>query len=201
MIPNRYSLPRGVSIVYDEKHSIHAYELGEHAGNLNFPASKIFTRCPYWPEEYSLLATFKLSPKSDIPEWEAGYLFSLIPQTSVHLKLGVSVSRKQITIIYSDYKIQPGRKTISFNTELYDDQWHTIVVTMAGKVVGLRVDCNKSQVKHFERTFPAFLDTSGDNIHIGNRKIQPGQFRVSRFDCRLFEVRGWITLRRGLITW
>lgn len=83
-----------------------------------------------------------------------------------------------MTIFYSDYKIQPGKKSISFDRKLYDDKWHTIIVTVAGNMVGLRVDCDKTESQAFERTFPAFLDTTGDHIHIGNRKIQPGQFRV-----------------------
>lgn len=178
-IPNRYSLPRGVSIVYDEAHSLHAYQLSEHAGNLNFEASDLFTQCSYWPDEYSVLATFKLSPNSAIPEWENGYLFSLVPADTVELKLGMSLSRTKLTVFYSDFKIQPGRKSISFDTELYDDKWHTIIVTVAGNSIGLRVDCGKTETKLFKRTFPAFLDTSGDNIHVGNRKIHPGQFRVS----------------------
>lgn len=180
VIPNRYNLPRGVSIVYDEEHTLHAYKLGERAGNLNFAASDLFTRCTYWPEEYSVLATFRLSPDSDIPMWENGYLFSLIPKSSVHLKLGISVSRERVTIFYSDYKIQPGKKSVSFNRKLYDDKWHTIIVTVAGNTIGLRVDCGKSETRVFQRTFPAFLDTTGDHIYVGNRKIQPGQFRVSR---------------------
>lgn len=178
-IPNRYDLPRGVSIVYDEEHSLHTYRLTEHAGNLNFPASDLFTRCTYWPEEYSVLATFRLSPDSDTPTWENGYLFSLIPKDKVHLKLGIGLSRDRVTIFYSDYKIQPGKKSISFDRKLYDDKWHTIIVTVSGNIVGLRVDCGKTETQVFQRTFPAFLDTTNDNIHIGNRKIQPGQFRVS----------------------
>ena len=179
VIPNRYKLPQGVSIVYDEDHSLHAYKLTERAGKLNFAASDLFTRCSYWPEEYSVLATFRLSPDSATPIWENGYLFSLIPQSSVHIKLGISVSRDHVTVFYSDHKIAPGKKTITFNRKLYDDKWHTIIVTVAGNSVGLRVDCGKTESQVFQRTFPAFLDTSGDNIHIGNRKIQPGQFRVS----------------------
>ena len=165
--------------MYDEEHTLHTYQLSERAGNLNFEASDLFTRCNYWPEEYSILATFKLSPDSATPSWENGYLFSLIPQTSVHLKLGISLSREKVTIFYSDYKIQPGKKSISFDSKLYDDKWHTIIVTVAGNQLGLRVDCGKTVTKPFERTFPAFLDTTGDNIHVGNRKIHPGQFRVS----------------------
>lgn len=125
------------------------------------------------------MATFKLDQDSDTPEWEDGYLFSLIPDGGADIKLGVSISRTKVTVYYSDYRVPPGKRTASFDRQLYDGQWHTIIVTMAGQQVALRVDCGELISQKFKRNYPAFLDTTGDNIHVGNRKIQPGQLRVS----------------------
>lgn len=173
-IPDRLDLPRGVSVIYEQEHGIHAYSMAEHAGNLRFSASKVFKWCPFFPEEYSILATFKLS--KDAPEWAEEYLLSLIPETGIDIKLGLRISKKKLTLDYSDPGLTAVKTSVSFKLDLYDGKWHTLVLGIAGNVAVLRVDCDQARTKPFPRSFPSFLDTTADNLHIGNRKIAGGQF-------------------------
>uniref|UniRef100_A0A8D3D6F5 Thrombospondin-like N-terminal domain-containing protein n=1 Tax=Scophthalmus maximus TaxID=52904 RepID=A0A8D3D6F5_SCOMX len=61
-------------------------------------------------------------------------------------------------------------------TRLADNQWHTLVLTIAGQHVRLSVDCNSPLEIVPTRPFPSDLNIQGSRFHIGSRGRWKGLF-------------------------
>lgn len=177
-VPDRYRLPRGVNLVYDDEGYVHAFTFETQAKTLRFPASKIMTRCDIFPEEYSVLVTIKLDLRALVLE---EYIFAIIPENSVEVQLGLRISRGRIIFEYSDHRTPTGRtKSAMFrNMRIFDGHWHTFVITVAGRTIGFKVDCGKQRTQRLRRDFPSLVNTSNSNIHVANGKTLTEQFSVS----------------------
>ena len=171
-----YQLPPGVELVYDEEANAHAYRFTSRARTLSFPATSLLTNCDYFPEEYSILVTFKTNPRT-FSKNEC--IFSVVPPGSTKTKLGIRLSDKKIQVDYSD-GVTGRRHQVSFKeSSIYDGAWHTIVVTVTAEAAGLRTDCKEGVTKRIVRRFPSYTNVRGDNVHVGNcNRDQRGQFTV-----------------------
>ena len=175
--PERYELPAGVEIVYDEEYSTHAYHFTSRAATLSFPAAAILKYCAYFPEEYSLLVTLKVSKQTANRDET---LFAVIPVGSTKVKMGLRLYRSKLYLDYSD-PLRRRRKTAVFNQlRIFDQKWHTFVMSITADRISLRTDCGKKRTKRLVRTFPSMLSMEEDHIHIGNRKRgRKGYYTVS----------------------
>ncbi|XP_013394951.1 thrombospondin-type laminin G domain and EAR repeat-containing protein [Lingula anatina] len=176
-VPDRYQLPRGVNLIYDDEGYVHAFSFSKQAQTLRFPASNILTRCSIFPEEFSILVTLKLPPNS-VESIDNEYIFALMPEQSLEVKLGLRLSKGRIIFDYTDYKTTPGTKRTSVFkvADIFDGKWHTFVLTVTAKIVGLRVDCKEQKYQKLRRSFPAWLNTTNNNVHIANGKTLTNQF-------------------------
>ncbi|XP_006636707.3 thrombospondin-type laminin G domain and EAR repeat-containing protein [Lepisosteus oculatus] len=138
---------------------------------LSFPASQLFINCDYFPEEFSIVTTLKISR---IASKKNEYLFSVVEEDSNSLLLGLRYSQDKLHFLFSNYR---KRKRISFRSmRLADNQWHTLILAVSGYYASLTVDCGMPIDLFFDKPFPASLSTKGSRFYIGNRRRWKGLF-------------------------
>ncbi|CAH1789672.1 unnamed protein product [Owenia fusiformis] len=166
--PDRHHLPRGMEIAYDDEYLLHAYRFTSSTQSIHFPANEIFTKCDFFPEEFSILATVKIPKTSNNRRDEC--IFSLVPTLSNNIKLGLRLTKDKIVLDYSDHKTSlDEKKTVAYkNKKLFDGGWHTIIITVSGNTVTLTTDCQKTRTKRIDRIFPALLSTKDSEFHVAN---------------------------------
>ena len=171
-------LPPGVEIVYDEESSVHAYRFTKRAEYLRLQATQALPHCHFFPEEFSILLTFKLT-MSPIDREEC--VFTLTSLGSKYSKMALKFQNYKLVFGYSDRKTPSKEaKRLEFKSRtLFDGEWHTIILSIAGTSATLTSDCGQPRIKPIERIFPAFLDTSDSDIFIGNCNGRSGLFKVS----------------------
>ncbi|ELU02095.1 hypothetical protein CAPTEDRAFT_42858, partial [Capitella teleta] len=169
LAPSFYGLPRGVNVIYDATHYAHAYSFTTRAAGLHFLASDIVKFCNYFPEEFSLLITLKTSNTTS-----EQCIMTLMPRASTEVKIGVTMSLNVIRVTYASEKVI----SVDFDDmdAVFDGQWHSLVVSVTGDTVSVRVDCRHSVSRRLRRHFPAFVDAGNDEIHIGNCNGERGLF-------------------------
>ncbi|XP_078700506.1 thrombospondin-type laminin G domain and EAR repeat-containing protein-like [Branchiostoma floridae x Branchiostoma belcheri] len=169
-------LPSGTDITIDRAHRIHAISFSPDTGTLqgvNFPSNRVFLNCEYFPEEFSILVTLKarLNMKGN------QYILSLVQERVHNIRLAIRITRFKVFFDYSSSGGHVVKKSSpSFATEIADGEWHTFVITVTGNDVGLTVDCRPPYFTYLDRTFPAYLDTTGTKFHIGNKRRRKEQF-------------------------
>lgn len=185
--PDRFRLPPGVEISYDEKVNLHAYKFSPRASNLNFPSGLVFRYCEYFPEEFSILIT--MNAGSDVIS-EEETIFSVIPLNDLKPKLGLELSKGKLRYFHID-RLTKKVQTVEYKlAKIFDGDWHTIIVSITGSNVNVKVDCGKNRMRKIRRAFPSFLSVRDTNIHIGNAKRKKTLFRV-RFVLFLYIFNGF----------
>ena len=177
-IPDRYNLPPGVEIVYDQRHRVHSYHFTSDVTSLAFPSSTIFKFCRYFPEEFSILATLKVGERT-LSRREC--LLVLVQRGSQAPVIGLRLNKGRIHFDYK-YRLTGGRRVTEFvEDDLFDGEWHTIIIVVTGYRISLTVDCGRRQKNRLKRLFPALIDTGNTNFHIGECNTGPsGVFTVSK---------------------
>ncbi|KAF3701055.1 Thrombospondin-type laminin G domain and EAR repeat-containing protein [Channa argus] len=88
--------------------------------------------------------------------------------------LGLKFSRKRLDFLFK------GNGTLEHmefrGSQLADDQWHTLVLTISSQNVRLTVDCTSPQEIAPSRPFPSDLNIQGSRFHIGSRGRWKGLF-------------------------
>lgn len=137
---------------------------GTMATSMSFRASQIFTNCNYFPAEFSLVATLKISKLrqkvslSSRRTWSSPvlcdgtwlcslcsqtneYIFSVVKEGSNLLLLGLRVSENHLHLVI----LSPGvgrRSRVTFkDVNLDDNRWHTVALAVTGPYATLTVDC------------------------------------------------------------
>ena len=183
---NVYTLPAGLELVYDDAVNVHGYRFTSRARTLSFPAAKILRRCDYFPEEFSILVTFKLDPRIFTKN---EYIFAIIPPGTTKSKLGIRLAEKKIHVDYSD-GVTGRRQHVTFkDSSIFDGAWHSLVVVVTAEQAGVRLDCKEEVYKKISRRFPTYLNIREDNIHLGNcNKEQKGQFTVRQYIITWYQL-------------
>ncbi|XP_078620762.1 thrombospondin-type laminin G domain and EAR repeat-containing protein-like [Branchiostoma floridae x Branchiostoma japonicum] len=169
-------LPSGTDITIDRNHRVHAISFSPDSGTLqgvNFPSDRVFLNCEYFPEEFSILVTLKarLNMKGN------QYILSLVQERVHSIRLAIRITRFKVFFDYSSSGGSVVKKSSpSFAAEIADGEWHTFVITVTGNDVGLTVDCRPPYFMYLDRSFPAYLDTTGTKFHIGNKRRRKEQF-------------------------
>ncbi|KAM6946166.1 thrombospondin-type laminin G domain and EAR repeat-containing protein [Aplochiton taeniatus] len=147
------------------------FQLAESQAALSFPASQIFTNCDYFPEEFSVVTTFKVP---GLPQKKNEYLFALVEDGSDRLLLGLRVSQERLHFLLTG---PAGRKRVSFKAvHLADNHWHTLVLAVTGRHVTLTVDCGMALELLLDQAFPSALRTNHSRIYVGSRGRWKGRF-------------------------
>ncbi|KAI2663291.1 Thrombospondin-type laminin G domain and EAR repeat-containing protein [Labeo rohita] len=126
-----------------------------------FPSSQLFINCPFFPAEFSIVATVKVSHtkmKEDVDQ----------------LLLGLRFSKEKVHLIYQG---SMGRQRLSFKRiRLTDNNWHSIVLAVSGHHATLTLDCGIPLELVHKQPFPSDLSTDGSRFHIGSRRKWKGLF-------------------------
>lgn len=60
-VPTLHKLPAGVSVLYDTESHVHAFQFSRDASGIAFPADRIFLNCAFFPYEFSIFLSLKVS--------------------------------------------------------------------------------------------------------------------------------------------
>ncbi|KAJ0005962.1 hypothetical protein NQD34_015856 [Periophthalmus magnuspinnatus] len=142
---------------------------------LSFPATQVFTNCEHFPEEFSLVVTFKLQwlrPKRN--EW----LLSLLDEGSEgsggRLLLGLRVSRDQLHFLFPEGGTGHRRRVTFKEVALDNAHWHTLSLAVTGHYFSLTVDCGLPLEIKQSQPFPSALNTRGAHFYVGSDGRQRG---------------------------
>ncbi|XP_055975360.1 thrombospondin-type laminin G domain and EAR repeat-containing protein [Sorex fumeus] len=142
---------------------------------LSFPASRIFSRCDFFPEEFSIVITLKvpsLLPKKN------EYLMTVLSEEQDTLLLGLRYSPTQLHFLFvSEDSAGTWQTRISFRSAaLTDSQWHTLVLAVSAGSFSLASDCGPPLDIAADVPFPAALSVRGARFFVGSRKRTKGLF-------------------------
>ncbi|XP_072300245.1 thrombospondin-type laminin G domain and EAR repeat-containing protein-like [Eucyclogobius newberryi] len=148
------------------------------SSGLSFSAAQVFTECELFPEEFSLVATFKLQPlRQKRNEW----VLSLLeggPEGGPEgrLLLGLRVSRDQLHFLYQQQGTGRRRRVTFREVSLDDARWHTLSLAVTGHYFTLTVDCGPPLEISQSRPFPSTLTTRGAHFYVGRGAPRRGLF-------------------------
>ncbi|XP_046377703.2 thrombospondin-type laminin G domain and EAR repeat-containing protein-like [Haliotis rufescens] len=159
-VPTLDHIPPGVSVVYVASSHTHAFQFTTEANRLEFKANKIFKRCEYFPEEFSIFIVLKHTQRRKRQEC----LFSLVDDRTNKIIISVKLTKVAIVFQYDD-------KTFRFKTNIFSgDKWHTLGFSMAGDTVVMTTDCRNRRQRQVRRAFPEFLPMTNTSFIIGGCK-------------------------------
>ena len=163
---------------FDSESQVFAYRLTHTKSVLSFSADKIFTKCTFFPEEFSFFITFKYEPdnlSSTGLSRISQCIFSLRHPTKKDTIIALEISNNDhFVLTYNNT-----RKKF-FDISLSESKWHSVSLSLSEDSAHLVLDCIDEQKRKVRRTFPAMLDTKGFVFQMGkcSRKTFPFQVRI-----------------------
>ncbi|XP_048869448.1 thrombospondin-type laminin G domain and EAR repeat-containing protein-like isoform X1 [Brienomyrus brachyistius] len=140
-------------------------------GDISFPASPLFVNCDFFPEEFSIVVTLKVS---HLANKKNEYIFTLVEENSAQLLLGLRFSQEKLHLLFLGPR---GKEYVTLRAvKLVDNRWHTLVLAVAGHHFTLSLDCGMPLEIIHERPFPVALNTKGSRFYIGSRRRWKGFF-------------------------
>ncbi|KAL4635824.1 thrombospondin-type laminin G domain and EAR repeat-containing protein-like [Arapaima gigas] len=147
------------------------FQLAGPHGDLSFPASQLFVNCDFFPEEFSIVVTLKMS---HMASKKNEYIFTLVEDASGKLLLGLRFSQNKLHLLFLGGR---GIERVTLRAVwLADNRWHTLVLATAGCHTTLTLDCGIPLEIVHKRPFPVALSTKGSQFYIGSRKRWTGSF-------------------------
>uniref|UniRef100_A0A8C6RXH5 Thrombospondin type laminin G domain and EAR repeats n=1 Tax=Nannospalax galili TaxID=1026970 RepID=A0A8C6RXH5_NANGA len=142
---------------------------------VSFPASRIFSSCDLFPEEFSIIVTLRVP---DLPPKKNEYLLSLVAEERDTLLLGLRVSPTQLHFLFLSEDLAGAWQTrVSFRSpSLVDSQWHTLILAVSQGSFSLTTDCGLPVDIMADVPFPATLSVRGARFFVGSRKRTKGLF-------------------------
>ncbi|KAM9253530.1 thrombospondin-type laminin G domain and EAR repeat-containing protein [Dugong dugon] len=142
---------------------------------MSFPASRIFTGCDHFPEEFSIVVTLKVS---NLPPKKNEYLLTVVAEDRDTLLLGLRYSASKLHFLFLSEDASGAWQThVSFgDLALMDSRWHTLVLAVSEGSFSLTVDCGLPIDKAADMPFPATLSMQGAWFFIGSRRRTKGLF-------------------------
>ncbi|KAJ0070703.1 hypothetical protein NL108_017884, partial [Boleophthalmus pectinirostris] len=144
---------------------------------LSFSAALLFTHCEHFPEEFSLVVTFKLQqlrPKRN--EWLLSLLEEGRERLEARLLLGLRVSRDRLHFLFPEASSGRRRRVTFREVALDDARWHTLSLAVTGHYFSLTVDCGLPLEIKQSRAFPSALSTRGARFYVGSGGQHRGLF-------------------------
>ncbi|XP_048457532.1 collagen alpha-1(XI) chain-like [Rhincodon typus] len=121
---------------------------------LSVPTRQLFPGGQF-PRDFSILVTLK--PKRNTQ----AFLFSIYNEQGVQ-QLGMEIGRSPV-FLYEDQNGRPAPEDYPIFTEtnLADNKWHRVAISVQKKNVTMIVDCKKKSSKALPRSNNAVVDTNG----------------------------------------
>ncbi|KAM9694010.1 thrombospondin-type laminin G domain and EAR repeat-containing protein [Trichechus inunguis] len=142
---------------------------------MSFLASRIFTECDLFPEEFSIVVTLKVS---NLPPKKNEYLLTVVAEDRDTLLLGLRYSASKLHFLFLSEDASGAWQThVSFrDLALMDSRWHTLVLAVSEGSFSLTVDCGLPVDIAADMPFPATLSMQGARFFIGSRRRTKGLF-------------------------
>ncbi|NXT70968.1 TSEAR protein, partial [Chaetops frenatus] len=142
---------------------------------LGFPASRLFTHCDRFPEEFSIIATLRLLRR---PAKSNEYIFTLMGEESPSVLVGLRYGPDKLHFLFWSQELAGGwQSRVTFaNVSLSDKRWHTLILAVSGQSFSLTVDCSIPKDVVVETPFPASLSVRRASFYLGNRRRRKGVF-------------------------
>ncbi|XP_054434894.1 thrombospondin-type laminin G domain and EAR repeat-containing protein [Pteronotus mesoamericanus] len=142
---------------------------------MSFPASRIFVRCDFFPEEFSIVVTLKAP---SLPPKKNEYLFTVVAEGPDALLLGLRYSPTRLHFLFlSEDTAGTWQTRVSFRSPaLTDSQWHTLVLAVSEDSFSLTTDCGVPVDILSDVPFPATLSVQGARFFVGSRRRTKGLF-------------------------
>ncbi|XP_049997897.1 thrombospondin-type laminin G domain and EAR repeat-containing protein isoform X1 [Alexandromys fortis] len=142
---------------------------------MSFPASRIFSSCDLFPEEFSIVVTLRVP---SLPPKKNEYLLSLLAEERHTLLLGLRYSPTQLHFLFLTEDLAGAWQTrVSFRSPgLVDSQWHTLILAVSQGSFSLTMDCGFPMDIMADVPFPPTLSVRGARFFIGSRKRTKGLF-------------------------
>ncbi|XP_054983195.1 thrombospondin-type laminin G domain and EAR repeat-containing protein [Sorex araneus] len=142
---------------------------------LSFPAVRIFSRCDFFPEEFSIVVTLKVP---SLPPKKNEYLMTVLSEERDTLLLGLRYSPTQLHFLFmSEDSAGTWQTRVSFRSAaLTDSQWHTLVLAVSAGSFSLAADCGPPLDIAADVPFPAALSVRGARFFVGSRRRTKGLF-------------------------
>ncbi|XP_072826276.1 thrombospondin-type laminin G domain and EAR repeat-containing protein isoform X2 [Vicugna pacos] len=142
---------------------------------LSFPASRVFFRCDFFPEEFSIVVTLKAP---SLPPKKNEYLLTVMAEGLDALLLGLLYSAARLHFLFrSEDAAGIWQTRVSFRSPaLMDGQWHTLVLAVSEDSFSLTTDCGLPVDIMADVPFPATLSVRGAQFFIGSRRRTKGLF-------------------------
>ncbi|KAK7501367.1 hypothetical protein BaRGS_00007492 [Batillaria attramentaria] len=195
-VPSLNKLPAGVSVLYDSQSHVHAFQFTRDASDIYFRADRLFLRCSFFPYEFSLFVSMKVTRQ---PRREECVL-SLFDERSQKRVISVVLSRGKMVFQFKE-------KRYKFKTTVYrDKRWHTYGFSMAAEFLTMTTDCGNQRVRAVRTPFPNFLPVANTSFSIGRckkrRTIFQGMLKdvilVTGADAAVRACPPRVTIRQGL---
>ncbi|NP_001274003.1 thrombospondin-type laminin G domain and EAR repeat-containing protein precursor [Mus musculus] len=141
----------------------------------SFPASRIFSSCDFFPEEFSIIVTLRVP---NLPPKKNEYLLSLLAEERDTLLLGLRYSPTQLHFLFLSEDLAGAWQTrVSFwSPGLMDSRWHTLILAVSQGSFSLTTDCGLPVDIMADVSFPPTLSVRGARFFIGSRKRTKGLF-------------------------
>ncbi|XP_021030211.1 thrombospondin-type laminin G domain and EAR repeat-containing protein [Mus caroli] len=141
----------------------------------SFPASRIFSSCDLFPEEFSIIVTLRVP---NLPPKKNEYLLSLLAEERDTLLLGLRYSPTQLHFLFLSEDLAGAWQTrVSFwSPGLMDSRWHTLILAVSQGSFSLTTDCGLPVDIMADVPFPPTLSVRGARFFIGSRKRTKGLF-------------------------
>uniref|UniRef100_A0A2K6R588 Thrombospondin type laminin G domain and EAR repeats n=3 Tax=Rhinopithecus roxellana TaxID=61622 RepID=A0A2K6R588_RHIRO len=142
---------------------------------MSFPASRIFSQCDLFPEEFSIVVTLRVP---SLPPKRNEYLLTVVAEESDLLLLGLRFSPAQLHFLFLRKDRAGAWQTrVSFRSPaLVDSRWHTLVLAVSAGVFSLTTDCGLPVDIMADVPFPATLSVRGARFFVGSRRRAKGLF-------------------------
>ncbi|XP_052821837.1 thrombospondin-type laminin G domain and EAR repeat-containing protein [Octopus bimaculoides] len=182
------NISSGIRRIFDVESQVGAFVMTHIENPPSFSANQIFTKCPYFPEEFSFFFTFKYEPDGNIrigsngggsASWDihdkddkrVQCIFSLRNN-----KTGANLISLEIANHFVMFTYNRTRKKF-FDVKLMRSQWHSAGVSVSQNNTHLVLDCIDQQKRRIKRTFPALMKITDAVFHLGecSKKTTPFQ--------------------------
>ncbi|XP_011724163.2 thrombospondin-type laminin G domain and EAR repeat-containing protein [Macaca nemestrina] len=142
---------------------------------MSFPASRIFSQCDLFPEEFSIVVTLRVP---HLPPKRNEYLLTVVAEESDLLLLGLRFSPAQLHFLFLREDTAGAWQTrVSFRSPaLVDSRWHTLVLAVSAGIFSLTTDCGLPVDIMADVPFPATLSVRGARFFVGSRRRAKGLF-------------------------
>ncbi|XP_075855023.1 thrombospondin-type laminin G domain and EAR repeat-containing protein [Microcebus murinus] len=170
--------PRGApsGIRTAQAHGVRGLQLSAAAPQAaSFPASRIFSRCDLFPQEFSIVVTLKVP---SLPPKKNEYLLTLVAEERDALLLGLRYSPTQLHLLFlHENAAGAWQMRVSFRSAApTDGRWHTLVLAVSGASFSLSTDCGVPLHLMADVPFPATLSVAGARFFVGSRRRSKGLF-------------------------